>query len=93
MVDVVVFLERIRPRRWSQDATGGGSSMCAHLWNWLVRNTAKQSRRKNAAKRNPALVVSMGTNSQASSMKGRLARLLLPLVSMKSWVVMPLGST
>jgi hypothetical protein len=65
--------------------------MCAHLWNWLVRKAPRHKRRKKAPKRYPQAVVSTGTASQTKIMKGTATRLLLPLVSIKSWWVIPLG--
>src|SRR5215204_2633510 len=40
-------LERITPHACSQPTKAGGESMCAHLWNWLVRKAARHKKRED----------------------------------------------
>jgi hypothetical protein len=84
VVDVVMLLGEDQTSLLKPGRGDGGSPVCAHLWNWFVRNTARQSRSENFAKRYPSAVASMGTTSQTKSMNGTLDRLLLPFVSLLS---------
>src|SRR5256885_15822406 len=70
--------------RCKRATKAGGSSVCDHLWNWLVQKIHRQREKTSTPAKTPPHP-SKETNPAVSVTGARQMKQLFPFVSMKSW--------
>src|SRR5256885_13409047 len=78
--------------RCKRATKAGGSSVCDHLWNWLVQKIHRQREKTSTPAKTPPHP-SKETNPAVSVTGARQMKQLFPFVSMKSWRVVALGTS
>src|SRR5256885_15715768 len=77
--------------RCKRATKAGGSSVCDHLWNWLVQKIHRQREKTSTPAKTPPHP-SKETNPAVSVTGARQMKQLFPFVSMKSWRGIALGA-